>query len=255
MTGENLQRETDAVTTLLLSMGDDEFVTGHRMSYWVSRGPSIEEDNAVSSIVQDELGHARLWFEVLTERADVSLVELAVERPAERRRNTVLAEPAYAGFGDLVVRNFLYDEAERLLVEAVHGGDDDVLADRAGVVLNEEPYHREHAALWLDRLTASDEGVSRLTRAFDTNVPHATDYFAFEESVASTLESEGVVDRAFDDLQQEWADRVVERVRTLGLELERSPRELVAAAPTTNGRLGEHTDELTAMTRQNLTVY
>ena len=46
-------------------MADDEFVVGFRDSEWTGIAPMLEEDVAFSSLAQDEIGHARLLYELL----------------------------------------------------------------------------------------------------------------------------------------------------------------------------------------------
>ena len=45
-----------ALALLLLSMADDEFVIGFSDSEWTGIAPLLEEDVAMSSLAQDELG-------------------------------------------------------------------------------------------------------------------------------------------------------------------------------------------------------
>ncbi|HYM83798.1 MAG TPA: Phenylacetic acid catabolic protein, partial [Candidatus Dormibacteraeota bacterium] len=52
----------DALALLLLSMADDEFVIGFSDSEWTGIAPLLEEDVAMSSLAQDELGHARALY-------------------------------------------------------------------------------------------------------------------------------------------------------------------------------------------------
>src|SRR3954451_6531256 len=56
-----------ALGELLLALADDEFVTGYANSEWTGIAPLLEEDLAFSSLAQDELGHARLLYELLAE--------------------------------------------------------------------------------------------------------------------------------------------------------------------------------------------
>ncbi len=53
-----------ALAELLLTMADDEFVCGFRDSEWTGIAPLLEEDVAFSSLAQDEIGHARVWYEM-----------------------------------------------------------------------------------------------------------------------------------------------------------------------------------------------
>src|ERR687885_2030730 len=62
-TGDPVVRE--GLDALLLSMADDEFVIGFSDSEWTGIAPILEEDVAMSSIAQDELGHARALYELL----------------------------------------------------------------------------------------------------------------------------------------------------------------------------------------------
>ena len=54
-----------ALRELLLALADDEFVIGYANSEWTGIAPVLEEDIAFSSLAQDELGHARLLYELL----------------------------------------------------------------------------------------------------------------------------------------------------------------------------------------------
>jgi len=50
---------------LLLAMADDEFVIGFSDSEWTGIAPMLEEDVAMSSLSQDELGHAAALYALL----------------------------------------------------------------------------------------------------------------------------------------------------------------------------------------------
>ena len=66
VTGEDLSPQTrDALAELLLTLADDEFVLGFWDSEWTGIAPMLEEDVAMSSISQDEIGHARAWYDLL----------------------------------------------------------------------------------------------------------------------------------------------------------------------------------------------
>jgi len=48
----------------LLELADDELILGWRNSEWTGIAPLLEEDVAFSSIAQNEIGHARAWYEL-----------------------------------------------------------------------------------------------------------------------------------------------------------------------------------------------
>jgi len=53
----------DALAAYLIAVADDELIIGHRHSEWTGFAPDIESDVALSSIAQEEIGHARLFYE------------------------------------------------------------------------------------------------------------------------------------------------------------------------------------------------
>ena len=112
MTLELPALDDEHVQSFLLSLADDELVMGHRLSFWAARGPTIEVDNEVAAIVQDELGHARLWYDLVAD-GDETLEDLAFGRPASERRNTVLVEAPMADFGETIVRQQIEQEEAR----------------------------------------------------------------------------------------------------------------------------------------------
>jgi 1,2-phenylacetyl-CoA epoxidase catalytic subunit len=51
-----------------------------------------------------------------------------------------------------IARRYLYEEADRLRLDAVRAGDDAELAGLAAKIDREEVYHRLHAEMWAGRL-------------------------------------------------------------------------------------------------------
>ncbi|MCD2204040.1 1,2-phenylacetyl-CoA epoxidase subunit PaaC [Halobacterium sp. KA-6] len=276
------------LTRFLLSLADDDFVIGHRLSDWVAQAPTFEEDNTLASMSQDELGHARMWYEVIldhdlpvpealrpaVEGTTYDLDNLGLNRAPKARRNSILVEPKHVDvqraelrseslrgpdgeykrppaeaikFEDLIAISAVYHDAERLLVETIRDGNDLLNGDlsaRAEAILNEESFHREHVDLWLDRLTTTDEGQERLTTAFNEHLPNAADLFAFPDEIIDPLVSDGIIDRAPADLQDDWLDQVHERLLGRPIDINEEVLESLGEPPATNGRRGEHTAAL-----------
>src|SRR5215212_6864840 len=70
-----------ALVGLLLSAADDEFVLGYRNSEWTGIAPMLEDDVAFSSMAQDEIGHARLFYGLLADRLGADADQVAYGRP------------------------------------------------------------------------------------------------------------------------------------------------------------------------------
>ncbi len=84
----------EALVELLFQLADDDFLFAYRGSEWLGLAPHIEEDIAFSSISQDTMGHAAMYYQLLEDLGCGSADELAHARPASARRNAVLLERA-----------------------------------------------------------------------------------------------------------------------------------------------------------------
>ena len=73
---------------LLLGLADDELVLGWRDSEWTGIAPFLEEDVAFSSIAQNEIGHARAIYQLLSDDPDA----LAFDRAPDEYRSSQLVE-------------------------------------------------------------------------------------------------------------------------------------------------------------------
>ena len=133
---------------LLLGLADDELVLGWRDSKWTGIAPVLEEDVAFSSIAQNEIGHARAVYELLTDDADA----LAFDRPLEAYRCAPLVELRLLDWAHTIARRWLYEEADRVRITALMDDADPAVAGLAAKIDREEVYHRMHAELWHERL-------------------------------------------------------------------------------------------------------
>src|SRR4029078_8150642 len=81
-----------ALAGVLLSMADDEFVIGFSDSEWTGIAPLLEEDVAMSSIAQDELGHAAALYGLLGELTATEPEALAYDREPDAYRHCRLLD-------------------------------------------------------------------------------------------------------------------------------------------------------------------
>ena len=160
----------------LLELADDEFVVGHRHSEWLGLSPFLEEDLAMASIAQDELGHARALYALLWPGwADREA--MVVRRPASMWRSGPLSEAATPAWEASLIRHLLHDISEELRWHSLVGAHTDSvpgLAELAAKVLAEERYHRRHAVDLVTRLgVGSPEANERLQVSLDRLWPLA----------------------------------------------------------------------------------
>jgi ring-1,2-phenylacetyl-CoA epoxidase subunit PaaC len=136
------------VNELLLELADDELVIGWRDSEWTGIAPTLEEDVAFSSIAQNEIGHARAAYELLSDDADA----LAFDRQPDEYRCSPLVELRLMEWAPTIARRYLYEQADAVRVAALMDDDDPKVAGLAAKIDREEAYHRMHAELWHERL-------------------------------------------------------------------------------------------------------
>ncbi len=148
----------------LLELADDELILGWRNSEWTGIAPLLEEDVAFSSIAQNEIGHARAWYELAARELGTTADELAFDRQPDEYRCSRLVElrlvPDWAA---TIARHFLYETADEERIAALKQSDDPEIAGLAAKIDREEAYHRMHAQMWFERL--QDE--PRFTAALD----------------------------------------------------------------------------------------
>ncbi|MCO8256014.1 phenylacetate-CoA oxygenase subunit PaaC [Haladaptatus sp. AB618] len=237
--------ERAAVESLLRRLADDELVLAERYTEWQVRSPTLESDLAISNIAQDELGHARLWYDLL-EDFGYTESELIFERDPADFRHSTLVEGAFetGDWADAIVRGYLYDVAEELRLEALEGTSYPRIADRVAKILSEENYHREHSQNWLERLTSDDEGTERVQAAVDRLFPYALTLFEAGDA-SEDIDEFGIRTDSLDSMRDQWLDVVVPFLTSLGIELptEVEDGDIDALLPEHIGRDGTHTDD------------
>ena len=158
---------------LLLGLADDELVIGWRDSEWTGIAPLLEEDVAFSSIAQNEIGHARALYELLTDDPDA----LAFDRPLEEYRSAPLVELRLMDWAHAIARRWLYEVADEIRVAALMEDDDAAIAGLAAKVNREEAYHRMHAEMWRERL----QDAPQFRAAVDDLWPYAVGLLPVEQ--------------------------------------------------------------------------
>jgi ring-1,2-phenylacetyl-CoA epoxidase subunit PaaC len=240
-----------AVKDLLFRLADDELVIAERYTEWQVRAPTLESDISLANIAQDELGHARLWYEVLKQFGHDE-TDLIWERDAAEFRHSTLTELPFeeGDWADAVVRSYLYDVAEDIRLHAMANSTYAPIRDRVGKVLGEEDYHLEYAESWLRRLAADDAGRDRVQAAVDRLYPYALTLFEpTTEELEEAVVDLGIRSEPLVELRDEWHDRVRSFAADVDIDvpdldlpeqydIHVSPDEL----PEHVGRDGDHTE-------------
>ncbi|MEX1169926.1 MAG: 1,2-phenylacetyl-CoA epoxidase subunit PaaC [Chloroflexota bacterium] len=211
--------QTIALGELLRSMADDEFVIGFSDSEWTGIAPILEEDVAMSSLAQDELGHAAALYGLLGDLTGTDPDALAYDREPDAYRHCRLLDHGRGDWAMTIARRFLYDTGDGVRLDALAGGSWAPLADLVGKLIREERYHRMHATVWIDRLArGGDVSRSRLVEALTTLGPDAATVFAPLPDEAALLDA-GVLSVPMEDLEQRWRATIAPTLSALDLPM------------------------------------
>jgi ring-1,2-phenylacetyl-CoA epoxidase subunit PaaC len=235
-----------ALIAYVQAIGDDEFLLGHRDSEWTGLGPILEEDIAFSSMAQDELGHALVWYKVLHQLGAPEPDAIAFLRDAPDWRNAVLVELPRGDYAYSLVRQYLFDLTEAVRYDALAQSPWAPMAEAAVKLRQEEKYHLIHGRTLVERLgRAGGEGRARLQAALDALFPYALGLW---ESPAGEerLVAAGIVADS-ETLRDRWLGALAPFLIDVGLVV---PAQRVGdgwrptVAAVTGGRRGEHTAHL-----------
>lgn len=161
---------TEALTTFLIRLADDNLVVAQRLGEWISNAADVEEDIALGNIALDHLGVARSLYryaaDVLADgRTEDDLAFLRTEREFT---NHVLCEQPNGDFAHTMARQLYLDVHQSLLWERLAGHVDQRLAGIAAKAAKETAYHHRHSSGWVVRLgDGTDESRRRMQAGID----------------------------------------------------------------------------------------
>jgi ring-1,2-phenylacetyl-CoA epoxidase subunit PaaC len=234
---------------LVLALADDELVLGYRESEWTGVAPLLEEDVALSSIAQDEIGHARALYLLAASSGhedetpaarDEAGDALAYDREPSGFRHARLCERPRGDWGEAIARRALYEIADAVRLTSLQETAWPELAALVHKIAREETYHLEHARAWLDRLASDpDEGRPRLQAGLDRLWADALGLF---EPVPGeqALVASGVLPVGWPDLRPQYVAAVEAELDAVGFAV---PADVV---PAVGGRAGDHSADFAA---------
>jgi len=154
----------------LWRIADGCLVLSHRLSEWMSRAPTMEEDIALGNIALDLLGQSRGLLQVLGDED-----RLAYFREPQEFRNPLICELPRGDFGFTMLRQLFVDCWLVDLWPDV-AADDTVPAEVRGVAekaVKENAYHLRHSSSWVVRLgDGTEESRRRMQEALDALWPY-----------------------------------------------------------------------------------
>ncbi len=130
-----------ALKSILISVADDEWIMGHRGSEWLAEAPDLEDDLALSSTSQDEMGHARLLYRLIEELGGPSPDHQVYARPVDDWYPARLVTLARQDWAEWVTRRYFYEVFDAIRRHALISIPFPSLAYALQSIEREEAYH------------------------------------------------------------------------------------------------------------------
>ncbi|MBP1944538.1 1,2-phenylacetyl-CoA epoxidase subunit PaaC [Cytobacillus luteolus] len=236
------------LSELLFQLADDDFIISYRGSEWLGLAPHIEEDVAFSSISQDTMGHAAMFYQLLEDIGVGKVDDLAHSRTSTERKNAVLLElvngpgnylrqPQY-DWAFAVVRNYFYTQAKKIRVESLKTSSYQPLADVAVKVNMELYYHLLHWKTWFTQLMmAGGDARTRMEKAVQTVVAD------FEGMLTLGPKGKEMAELGFIDTEEVLKTRTINAMKPI-FESINLDFPSTFEMKNGNGRIGQHTADL-----------
>ena len=228
----------NSLFTYTLRIADSSLILGQRMAEWCSKGPTLEEDIALSNISLDMFGQANGFYEYAAQLdGSKSADDLAFLRNEREFFNHQMVEQENEHFGKTIVRNFLHDAFNLLFYSKLSKSKDETLAALAAKSLKEVKYHLRHTSNWLIRLgDGTEESNEKVQESLDNLWQFTAELFEMDEVDTELLNTRIGVDNAA--LKLEWDEIINNTLKKAKLN---RPEDGYMAS---GGKKGMHTEYL-----------
>lgn len=180
-----------ALLQFLLRLGDNTLILGHRVSEWCGHSPVLEEDIALANTALDLIGQTQLWLGLAAEvegKGDAD--SLAFLRDVWDFRNVLLVELPNGDFGQTLMRQFLFDAWQSIMLGRLLKSSDPRVAAIAEKASKEVAYHVERSADTVVGLgDGTPESHARMQAALDYLYPYVGEMFLCDETDKAMAEA------------------------------------------------------------------
>jgi ring-1,2-phenylacetyl-CoA epoxidase subunit PaaC len=167
-----------------LRLADNSLILGQRLGEWCGHGPVLEEDIALTNISLDLIGQATslLAYAGKVEGASRDEDRLAFFRTDVEFYNLQLVELPNGHFGDTIARQFLFDQFNFLMHDALSRSSDEQLRAIGAKSIKEIAYHRMHSSDWIKRLgDGTEESHDKIQESINALWEFTGDMFKEDE--------------------------------------------------------------------------
>ena len=197
----------------ILRIADSSLILGQRLSSWCSKGPTLEEDIALSNLSLDLFGQANALLEYASELDGTkSADDFAFKRNEREFYNLQLTEQLNGHFGDTIVRHFFFSVYSFLFYSKLSNSKDETLAAIAAKSLKEIKYHLRHTRNWVIRLgDGTEKSNQKIQDSLNKIWKFTGEFFETDDIDKKIIENKIGVDNK--KLKKDW-DNLVDKVLT-----------------------------------------
>ena len=199
--------ERQAIRDLLLTLADNKRLLGIRYADCMLGSPSLESGIAASSMAQDEWGHGRLTYALLSDLGD-DPAAIEHDRESEEYRSMAVLDRSWASWTDMIAAALVVDPALTIQYQALFGSRYAPARNRVEKLLDEEVLHFQYAVGWVPRLAAS-QLRDRLAESIGRMLREVVHWFgADDEADAALLAEARLTDARPDELRGRYLERL-----------------------------------------------
>ena len=233
------QAQQDDLLALLIRLGDDHLILGHRLSEWCGHAPMLEEDLALPNMALHLLGTARMCYGYAAEIEGGGKTEddYAFLRDGTAFRHILMVEQPNGDFAYTILRQFFFAAFMHPFWQEMTGSADQQLAAHAQKAVKELAYHIRHAGEWVIRLgDGTPESARRMGDALDALSPYVGELFE-TDSINLALTKAGILPD-MKAVQSQFDTTLAQTFRVATLP------DYAPEFAHSGGRRGRHTEHL-----------
>lgn len=187
----------EEAVALVQAVADTKLLLSQRYAEWMLAGPALEDDIAGASAAQDEIGHVRQLFQLLTQQGREQ-DWLEGDRESEAFANVASLDEKPSSWIELIATADAAERAAWYLLDAIAHEDFDGLGTRIG---QDEYFHLEHLDGRVE--TLAEEHSAELESALESALPPALALLGPEawDDEADPIVQSGFTDRSAAEMR------------------------------------------------------
>ena len=188
----------EGAVDLVQAIADTKLLLSQRYAEWMLSGPALEDDIAGANAAQDEIGHVRQLFRLLSGQGRES-EWLEGDREPDEYANAASLDESAEDWATYAVQVATADWAAWLLLDAIDHEEFGGMVTKMG---EDEYFHVEHHDGRIETLAETDPEALR--EAFETVVPDVLAFLGPEsyDDANDPLVQAGFTDRSVADLRE-----------------------------------------------------